>query len=78
MGVLALYTHIPNATHVLRLNNADVLALSKAHALRVNTKKRSFLTATTKEAAVGRLNEEGRPSAALPSVVPLVLAVFNR
>ena len=53
-------------THVLRLNKADVLALNKAHDIRLNTKICPMFTASTKEAAFGRLHKGGRPSAAPP------------
>ena len=65
-----------NAVRVLRLNKADVfLALNKAHVLRLNTKMCPVFTASTKEAAFGRLHKGraafGRP----PLVVSFVLAV---
>ena len=58
--VLPLYT-----AHVFRRNKADVLALSKAHALRLNTKVCPVFTAFTanaKDTAFRRLHKGGRPS----------------
>ena len=45
--------------HVLRLNNADVLALNKGHVLRLNTKICPVFTTKAKELAFGRLHKGG-------------------